>query len=278
MTYFESILLGLVQGLGEFLPISSSAHLVILPWFVKFKDPGLAFDVALHFGTLLAVVAYFWRDWWQILFGSGQYLFYRCSSSYKQKISPEHTAASHMLLLLFLATIPAAIAGFVLDEWAETTLRQPLLVAINMIVLGAVLFAVDRKKGNTKGLYDISLKIALLIGFSQILALFPGVSRSGITITMALLLGVNRQDAARFSFLLSTPIIFGACLLKIKHFAAFLADPIAIAGVITAAIFGFLSIKYLLKLVQNYSFAIFCYYRFLFGFAVIYLWIFWAIG
>lgn len=256
MTYFESILLGLVQGLGEFLPISSSAHLVVLPWFVQFEDPGLGFDVALHLGTLFAVVAFFWKDWFQILTGSARYVVKR---------EVEQKQNWFLLLALILATIPAAIAGVLLNEWAETSLRHPLSVALNMILLGALLLWADKKRGVQLGVDDMTYGLALKIGLAQCLALVPGVSRSGITITTALALGMNRSEAARFSFLMSTPIIFGACVFKYKYFAEALVDPKALIGIAVAALFGFLSIKYLLKLVQNYSYAVFSYYRFGFG-------------
>lgn len=265
MTYFESILLGLVQGLGEFLPISSSAHLVVMPWFIQFEDPGLAFDVALHLGTLFAVVGFFWKDWWGIATGSFKYLVKRDAQNFKN---------FYLLGALVLATIPAAVAGVLLDEWAETTLRTPPLVACNMILLGALLLYVDRHRANGITISQMTMKIAIIIGLAQCLALLPGVSRSGVTITAALMLGMDRSESARFSFLMSTPIIFGACLFKYKYFLEALTDPKAILGITVAGVVGFLSIKYLLKLVQNYSFAIFSYYRFVFGAVVfaLYTW------
>lgn len=256
MSFFEAILLGLVQGLGEFLPISSSAHLVIMPWFVKFQDPGLGFDVALHLGTLFAVVAFFWKDWWSIATGSIKYVATRQSEHYKD---------FYLLLALILATIPAAVAGVLLDEWAETTLRTPPLVAVNMILLGAILLYVDRNRNGGTTIAQMTFKLAFIIGLAQCLALLPGVSRSGVTITTALVLGMNRAESARFSFLMSTPIILGACLFKYKYFLEAFTDPKAILGIVVAGIFGFLSIKFLIKLVQNYSYAVFSYYRLAFG-------------
>lgn len=261
MTYFESFILGLVQGLGEFLPISSSAHLVVLPWLADFRDPGLSFDVALHLGTLFAVVGYFWNDWYQISKKSFQFCFLKqieCKNDFL------------LLTKLVLASIPAALAGVFLDDWAETSLRTPWFVALNMIFLGVVLLWIDRKKAGETSVKNISMTVAVLIGCSQALALFPGVSRSGITITTALFLGLTRVESARFSFLLSTPIIFGACIFKYKYITESFTDPKALLGILTAALFGFLSIKYLLKLVQTKSYSIFCYYRFVFG-AVIFI-------
>jgi undecaprenyl-diphosphatase len=263
MTFLQAFLLGLVQGLGEFLPISSSAHLIILPWLAHFPDPGLSFDVALHFGTLIAVVAYFWRDWFEIAQGSYQYL----------AKPAERTAENHdsfyLLLYLIAATIPAAIAGKLLEHWAETTLRNPLLIAFDMVAMGILLLVADRSDKNSRTLRDITLATAIAIGVAQVFALFPGVSRSGVTITMALFLGFNRPSAARFSFLLSTPIIFGACLLKYKFFLTIFNDPYALIGIITSTVFGFLSIRFVMKLVQNSSYRLFVYYRFAFGAAVV---------
>ncbi|EKD51627.1 MAG: hypothetical protein ACD_62C00215G0011, partial [uncultured bacterium] len=262
MSYLESIILGIVQGAGEFLPISSSAHLVIMPWLLKFKDPGLAFDVALHFGTLLSIIAYFWKDWWQIFSGATahvrQFIDDRRSPA-RVKRAESHRPEFNLLLYLVLATIPAVFAGLLLEDWADTSLRHPLLIAVNMVVLGIVLLRVDKKKGNLKTVADITLRMALIIGFAQCLALLPGVSRSGITITAALLLGLRRVDSARFSFLLSTPTIVGACLLKAGYITQLFSDSVALVGLVTSAVIGFLSIKYLLKLVEHFSYAVFCY-------------------
>lgn len=265
MTYLHSFVLGLVQGLGEFLPISSSAHLVIAPWLFQFEDPGLAFDVALHLGTLLAVVCYFWRDWLTILGGTFHYV-----TRPALRASPPIKLAYKLFWYLVIASVPAALAGVLLNDWAEGYFRAPWLVALNMVALGAVLLWIDKKKADlaTANLEEITLKQALMIGCAQAFALLPGVSRSGITITVALILGLNRTASARFSFLLSTPIIFGACLLKYQYFLHVFQNPQALFGIAVSAIFGFLSIKYLMKLLRHYSYAVFSYYRFAFGAAV----------
>lgn len=264
MTYFQSVVLGLVQGLGEFLPISSSAHLIIAPWAIGFPDPGLTYDVALHFGTLLAVVAYFWQDWLRIFKASLAYL-----SSKEPAVRAANAGDFNLLIYVVLATVPAAVIGKALEKYAEDALRAPLLIAINMALMGALLWFADGKaRESRKGLGEIKLSSALIVGFSQVLALIPGVSRSGITITAALLLGFRRDAAARFSFLLATPVTFGACLLKAKHFPAIAADPQSLLGVAISAIVGFLSIKYLLHLLRDFSYRAFCYYRFAFAAAV----------
>lgn len=272
MSTLDAVILGLFQGLSEFLPISSSGHLVIAPWLIGFQDPGLSFDVALHLGTLIGVVAYFWRDWWGIL-QAGLGFKQRAGAPALNVVGAASgtTSGYHdrmMLWYLVLATVPAAVAGLFLKELAETTLRHPLMVATNMVALGWMLLLVDKKHVHSRSFGDINLKIALIIGISQVLALLPGVSRSGITITAALYLGLNRQSAARFSFLLSTPVIFGACLLKAQYITTLLHNPQALLGIGVSALSGFISIKYLIKLVSRYSYAVFSYYRFLFGISV----------
>ena len=200
MTAVQALVLGVLQGLGEFLPISSSGHLIVVPWLLGWPPQGLSFDVALHVGTLLAVVYAFAADWWRLLTGAGKGLFAG---------HPLATPEGRQLGLLALASVPAAIAGVLLDKWAETTFRSPLLVAGTMAVLGAVLFLADRRAGGASQ-DEVSLRDALLIGSAQALALVPGVSRSGATISMALFLGYRRESAARFSFMLATPVTFGA--------------------------------------------------------------------
>ncbi len=264
MTYAQAVLLGLVQGLGEFLPISSSAHLIITPWLFGFPDPGLTFDVALHFGTLFALVAYFWRDWFDILSGAFKALFKKSSSK-----SFLENYELKLLVFLALASVPAAIAGVLLEKFAESTLRNPLIIAFDMIFLGLFLFWADRGDQGPTDLKGMTLKKSLAIGFSQALALAPGVSRSGVTMTTGLFLGLNRVTAARFSFLLAAPITFGACLMKAKHFIQGGVDGPAIVGILVSALSGFLSIKYLLKYVQFKNYRPFVYYRVVFSIMVV---------
>lgn len=255
--------MGLVQGLGEFLPISSSGHLVVMPWLLGYKDPGQTFDIALHFGTLLAVFAYFGKDFLILLKGGVRTVLH------SQQSSAQDQASFKEVMALVIATIPAAVVGVLLDDLIESWFRSPLLVAINLIVMGAILLMVDRRARTGTG--SLSLTHAFWIGVAQSIALFPGVSRSGITITAALLLGQNRSQAARFSFLMSMPIILGACVLKAGEFGLMFQDPKILLGILVATVSGFLSIKYLIHLVKNYSYAVFSYYRFIFGFIVILL-------
>ena len=254
--------MGIVQGLGEFLPISSSGHLVVTPWVFGFKDPGLTFDVALHFGTLIAIIAFFYKDWLEIFRGS-------LNALQKSKRKEEQLWKNHhfrLLMTLVAATAPAALIGKLLDDWAESAFRMPWLVAINMSVMGAILLLADRKAKSEKDadVVHVGFKRGFLIGLFQVLALIPGVSRSGVTITAALFLGLGRQTAARYSFLLATPITFGACLLKTPEFLLGNPGVNEWVGIAVSAVVGFLSIKYLLKFVQHYSYKVFVYYRFLF--------------
>jgi undecaprenyl-diphosphatase len=259
MTILQSIFLGIVQGAGEFLPISSSAHLILAPWFFGFKDPGLSFDVALHFGTLIAVVLFFFWDWVEIF----KLAFSNFKSISNDKISNlENTQYNkNILWLLVLATIPGVLAGYFLESQAETIFRSPLLIAFTLSIVGLILYLVDKYHKHRKNISEISWQDSLMVGLSQALAIIPGVSRSGATITMGLARGLNRQSAARFSFLLSTPIIFGAALVKMPHLLRNGFDIFLFIGMLSAAVSGYLAIKYLLKFIEKTSYAMFFWYR-----------------
>jgi undecaprenyl-diphosphatase len=245
-------ILGLVQGLGEFLPISSSAHLVIVPWLFNWEDPGLTFDIALHIGTLIAVAIYFWKDWLQLI---------------TKGVTDARSREGRLFWYLVLATIPGAMIGLLLEKKAETSFRNPVLIAIMLIALGIVLYWVDRKSAKKIEAENISLKTSFLIGLSQALAIIPGVSRSGITMTTGLFLGLTREGAARFSFLLSAPIIFGAAIVKVPHI---IANPAVITtnfivGMVVSCVTGIASIGFLLHYVQTKKFLPFAWYRFILG-------------
>jgi len=252
MSAFQAFVLGAVQGLGEFLPISSSGHLIVVPWLLGWPMQSLAFDVALHVGTLAAVLYAFLGDWLRLV-GSGL----RCALRGRPFAEPD----ARQLWLIALASIPGAIAGLLLDEWAETTFRSPLLVACTMSVMGGLLLFADRRAGAT-GSSHVALAHALIIGCAQALAIVPGVSRSGATITAALLLGYARPDAARFSFLLATPITAGAALVKVPKLFAAGAPSAVWVGMASAAVFGFLAIRLLLGYVRTKDYRPFAYYRF----------------
>jgi undecaprenyl-diphosphatase len=256
LTILQAVILGLAQGLGEFLPISSSAHLVLIPWLLRWTDPGLTFDVALHVGTLVAVVLYFWKDWWQLII---------------KGFTDVRSVKGRLFWYLVVATVPGAIVGFLLEKKAETIFRSPMLIAIMLILMGILLYWADRRSSKKIEINRITFGTSLFIGISQALAIIPGVSRSGITMTTGLLMGLNREGAARFSFLLSTPIIFGAAMVKMP---GLISDPSAITvdimiGTAVSCITGIASIGFLLRYVQTKDFLPFAWYRFILGALVI---------
>ena len=253
--YRVAITLGLLQGLSEFLPISSSAHLILAPWFFGWPDPGLTFDVALHLGTLVAVAAYFWRDWVVLL-----------------RAAPRpRSAEGRLFWLLMVGAIPGGIAGVLLDKLAEQTLRSPLLIAGTLSAMGVVLFVADSWGRRDRELRDIRTIDAIWVGVAQALAIIPGVSRSGITIATARARGVGRADAARFSFLLGSPIILGAALYKLRDVAAtpsIITGPF-LAGIATSAVVGLLSISFMLRYLRQAGLGVFVLYRLLLAALVI---------
>lgn len=256
MDLLQAILLGLVQGLGEFLPISSSAHLVLVPWLFGWSDPGLTFDIALHMGTLVAVLIYFWKDWVQLLIHG---------------FSNARGREGRLFWYLVLASIPGAAAGFLLEKKAETVFREPLLIACMLIIMGIVLYGADRKGAKRIEESNITLRAGLIIGISQALAIIPGVSRSGVTMTAGLMTGLTRKGAARFSFLLSTPIIFGAALVKLPYI---ISNPSVITtnffvGMLVSFVAGIASIGFLLRYIVTKDFLPFVWYRFALGALVI---------
>jgi len=264
---FQALVMGIVQGLTEFLPVSSSAHLVLLPWLFGWRDPGLTFDVALHIGTLFAVIGYFWRDWWQLVGGLGRSLS-------RRRLADDPQA--RMFWLLVIASVPGAVVGALAEDAVESWLRAPAIIAALTIGLGLVLVLAEAIGSRDRLMKHLGLGDAILIGISQALAVCPGVSRSGVTITTGLFRGLTRDAAARFSFLMSTPIIAGAGLYNLRHLltGGLPADErlgFAI-GFTAAAVVGFLAIKLLLRYLQRNSLLVFAYYRFALGaliFAVI---------
>ena len=256
MSTLQAAILGLVQGLGEFLPISSSAHLVLIPWLFKWNDPGLTFDIALHIGTLIAVAIYFWKDWLKLI---------------TKGLTDIRSTEGKLFWYLVAATIPGAVVGFLLEKKAETIFREPVLIATMLILLGVLLYWADRKSVKHIEMNRITFRTSLFIGLSQALAIIPGVSRSGITMTMGLLMGLTREGAARFSFLLAAPIIFGAALVKLPFL---ISNPSIITinfiiGILVSFVIGILSIGFLLRYVQTNNFLPFAWYRFILGSLVI---------
>jgi undecaprenyl-diphosphatase len=260
MTLTHAIIMGIVQGLGEFLPISSSGHLVIFPWLFNFPTPGLTFDVALHFGTLLALLAFFYRDWLRLIPAFFTSL---------KKRPTQYSQEEHLIWFILLGSIPAAIAGVLVEEYAETIFRNPLWVAFNMAFFGILLYLADRFGQKIKSLGAMSLKDALLIGLAQCLALIPGTSRSGVTITAGMGRKMDRISAARFSFLLSTPVVAGAAILKVKDFIHGVADVPSLVGIAVSFVVGYFAIKYMLYFLQKYSFLVYVLYRLAFAALVV---------
>lgn len=259
MTVFQALVLGIVQGLGEFLPISSSAHLVLAPWAFGWPDPGLAFDVALHVGTLVAVLWYFRVEWVQLTISAFALL----------KTRRADTEDKRRFLFIVIATIPAAIAGLLLEDYAESTFRSPTLIALTLIVMGIVLWATDRFAPPDRPLREMRMRDAVLIGIAQILALVPGVSRSGATITAGRGLRFDRQSAAVFSFLMSMPITAAAAVLKAPTLLRGDGRATLIVGIVSAAVSGWLAIAVLLRYVTRHSYGLFAVYRLLLGAAVL---------
>lgn len=205
MPLLQVVVLALIQGITEFLPVSSTAHLALAPWLLGWTDPGLTFDIALHVGTLLAVLAYFFRAWVQIIaHGFGV----RFGDDEMLRQNPR------LLWLLVIGTIPAGVIGFLFEKQAESTLRSPFVIGAMMIVIGGVMWASERAGTRQKNLGAVTFVDSLIIGTGQALAVVPGVSRSGITITAGLFRNLDRVAAARFSFLLATPVIAGAAAKK----------------------------------------------------------------
>jgi len=248
------MILGMIQGLCEFLPISSSAHLVLVPWLFHWQDPGLGFDVALHMGTLVAVLAYFQRDVRLLILGGWRSLF-RSTRNLQNDIH------QRMAWLLVIASIPGAVVGKLFEEQAEHLFRAPVLIAVMLGGFGLILWLADRYGHKRKSLDSILWWEALMIGLSQALAIIPGVSRSGSTIVAGLGLGFRREEAARFSFLMSIPIILGAGLAHAAPIANS-AQPLELAiGFLSSLLFGFLAIRCLLRYIVRYDFNIFVCYR-----------------
>lgn len=252
----KSIILGIIQGIGEFLPISSSAHLILVPYLLGWEKSSLAFDVALHFGTLLAVLAIFFKDWWSLFIGATKKIT-KGKDSFNNK----------MFWYLVVATIPGALLGFLLDDVIENIFRQKIwLIATALAVMGILIYLGDRwadKHYKLEMDYEhITLKQSLIIGLSQALAIIPGFSRSGTTILTARLMGLSKSAATKFTFLLSVPIIAGATILEIGDLAFTLET---FVGIAVAFIVGILSIKFLLNYIKKHDFSIFAIYRVIFA-------------
>lgn len=257
MEIVHSIILGIVQGLTEFLPISSSAHLNVFPWIFGWDEISESFDVALHLGTLFAILIFFFKDWINLIKGGFNKVFKK-----------EDSTDGRIFWYLVIATIPAGILSLVLDKISDMIVGDNLnlemgLIAIALIVMGIILYIVDKKSDSKVDYENISMKQSIFVGISQALAAaFPGVSRSGITMTVARLLKIDRESAAKFSFLLATPIVAAAVLVDITKFTFSLSF---ILGIFSSFLVGLFVIKFLMDYLKKGSFKIFAIYRIIFG-------------
>ncbi len=258
LEFIEAIFLGIVQGLTEFLPVSSSGHLLLGQYFLGLDRDrfGLSFDVAMHLGTLLAVVAFFWRDLLRIAFAFPRPLWRRDLSE------PE----ARLAYLILASTVPAALIGYFLEDFFETAVRSPWVVVFNLVLVGALFIIGEVVGRRTRKASKLTFLEAIGIGLAQAAALVPGVSRSGATITLGLFLGLRREEAARFSFLMSAPIIAGAGALQLREVVAQgmgMHDALLFGvGFVFSAVVGYLTIRFFIHFVAHHSLRAFAYYRF----------------
>jgi len=245
MTLLQSIIFGLVQGITEFLPISSSGHLVIVQYFLNVEELSVSFFVAVHIGSLFAVVLYFWRDWFNIF--------------HLRKDMEVYQKNPRLLFYIIIATIPAVIVGLLFGDKAESIIFGPVVTAALITIGSFILFLADRFFARDKSMENVAIKSSIIIGLAQMIALVPGVSRSGMTISGARVCKLNREDAARFSFLISTPIIAGAGMMLLLKWSGNL-DTLMLVGAITSFIASFATIHYFLAFIKKVSYAVFLYY------------------
>lgn len=287
MNLFQAIVMGVVQGITEFLPISSTAHLILVPWFMSWRDPGLTYDVALQGGTFLAVVWYFWKDIRDLMIAWFQSL---------RKPDLKGDPMQRLAWLVIVGSIPAGVAGILFEKQIETTLRSPYVIAAMLIGVGLVLALAEKIATHTRELKQLTWFDAFMIGVGQACALIPGTSRSGATMTTAMLLGFSREAAARFSFLLGTPIIFASCLFKGKdYFEDFALRNTArvqdmglmgaffdhlgrspntmpfLVGIVVSTVVGYLTIRFLMAFLKQRSMWIFIWYRWVLGVLILLL-------
>ena len=271
-TIVQALIMGVVQGLTEFLPISSSGHLIIVPFLFGWTDPfitSLAFSVMLHIGTLAALLVYFRADWFRLVPAG-----FAAIRDHSFRADPDRRLA----WLLVTATIPAALAGFLLSDVIETAFRDIGLVAVTLVVGAVILWLADRWGGRTKGVGDVTFPLAFGIGAAQALALIPGISRSGISISASRFAGLDREAAARFSFLMATPITLGAALFEVRKLAAgetgldVSLGPLVV-GMIAAFVSGMIAIGFLLRYLRTRSLDIFVAYRLVLAAIVVIAWL-----
>jgi undecaprenyl-diphosphatase len=256
MTYAHSALLGAIQGLTEFLPVSSSAHLALAPRFFAFPDPGLTFDVALHLGTFLAVLLYYRDVWTKMLLGAAR---------------DPRGEEGRTLGLLVLATLPAVVVGLLFEKSAEEAFRDPRRIGACLIAFSAVMLWAQRSGAQRTAWRGAGARSLILIGCAQALAVMPGVSRSGATISAALLLGVTAPEAAELSFLMATPIVAGAAVLKLRHLGAADINGSFLLGIAVSAATGFAAVKAFIRFLPKGGLKPYAYYRVALGTAALLL-------
>ena len=260
LAVIKAIILGIIQGIGEFLPISSSAHLILVPYLLGWESHSMAFDVALHFGTLLSVLVIFFKDWWDLFIGAVKKVT-KGKSSFENK----------MFWYLVIATVPGALLGFLLDDMVENVFRTKIwLIALALAIMGILIYIGDKWADQhykiETDFKHISLTQAFLIGLSQALAIIPGFSRSGTTILTARLMGLSKKAATKFTFLLSVPIIAGAAVLKLTDLTLNIET---IIGILVSFIVGVFSIKFLLNYIKKHDFSVFAIYRVVFAIIIL---------
>jgi len=264
VSWFQAFILGAVQGFSEFLPVSSSGHLVLVPWIFGWQDPGLAFDVFLHLGTACALILYFWSDLWRIFWAG-------LRSVWERRVG--YDVDRMLFWWIVWGTIPAVVLGFSIGDWIEATFRSPLLVAFFLALFGFIIYWFDERYPATRSLEELSWADSLLIGFAQALALIPGVSRSGSTMAIARRLGFNRYSAARFSFLLSVPVVMGALGLESRNILSQLGGSISlgylVTGFLSSFFVGLISIHFLLEFLKQASLRVFAWYRLFVAIAIL---------
>jgi undecaprenyl-diphosphatase len=271
VSIWEAIVLGIVQGITEFLPISSSGHLILVPWLFGWSEPGLTFNVGVHIGTLTAVVIYFWRDLFAMAVALPKGIVER---------KPLADPMSFLAIIIIVGSIPAAVVGLTMADRIEEFFHSGdggnlaiALIAIALIVVALLMLLGERIADHRRTLEDIGWRDGILIGLAQSVALFPGVSRSGSTITAGLLLGFRRETAARFSFLLGIPAVVGASAFELQRFISSGWEDgellVFTVGILTSGIVGYLSIAFLLQYLARHSTAIFIVYRIAFALLIL---------
>ena len=263
---FSAIILGAVQGVSEFLPISSSGHLVLVHQLLGVQT-GLAFETVLHVGTLVAIFSFFWKDIIDIIKGFVLSLVDLTEGLDTFKEGLKNSAPKRFSWLIIVGTIPTGIMGLMLKDAVESIFRGTIFVGIFLIITGLLLYYAERHKSGNTTAKNMSFKQTIFIGICQGLAVLPGISRSGATIASGLCIGLEREYAARYSFLLSVPAVIGAGVIQIKDIATLdISLTVLLAGFISSVIFGYLSIKLLMKIIKGWSLNVFAYYCLIIGF------------